>query len=456
VSELERSAPPRRGAVRDFEFPATERRALANGLDLRVARLSRLPVVSVKLFVRSGEDALPDDRAGLAVLAADALEGGTNRRSGSELAEALERLGARLGTSSGWEGTFVDLYCLAERLPEAMSLMAEAIREPAFPAAEVERARGQQLADLRQRLMDPGALADDVALTRYFAAGVPYARSVDGTVESLGAMGRDELAAFADRSYRPSGGGLVVAGDIGGAEAAALAEEHLGAWTGAPDESQGFEVRPARAERTLLVVHRPGSVQSEIRVGHVGVERASPDFIPLSIASIVLGGSFTSRLNLNLRERHGFTYGVRARYSFRSRPGPFQVSTAVGNDVTAAAVREIVTELESFADGGPTDDEVAAARDYAAGIFGLQLETVGQIASRVMQLIVYRLPEAYFHEYRSRIRAVTTGEAAEAARRHVRPDEAQIVVVGDADAVAGPLEDLGLGPVEIRRGQRAD
>jgi zinc protease len=191
-------------------------------------------------------------------------------------------------------------------------------------------------------------------------------------------------------------------------------------------------------------------------VGHVGTERGTPDYFPLSIANMVLGGTFTSRLNLNLRERNGFTYGVRSRFSFRSRPGPFEVSTAVGNDVTAAAVREILNEMEGLTTGGPTPDEVVAARDFAAGVFGLQLETVGQVASRVNQLIVYGLADAFWHEYRERIRAVTTDEAAAAARRHIRPGEAQVVVVGDADAVGPSLEELGLGPVEIRRVQRAE
>jgi zinc protease len=412
--------------------------------------------VSLRLFLRAGEDALDDARAGLAVLTADALEGGTRRRSGSELAEALERIGARLGSSAGWEGTFVDLYCLAERLPEALGLLAEAVREPAFPTEEVERTRNRQLAELRQRLMDPGALADDVALARYFAAGTPYARPADGTVESIGRANRAALAGYAHASYGPAGGGLVVAGDVDPGEVAALVDEHLGTWSGSPAQAPGFVVTAASTARRLLVVHRPGSVQSEIRVGHVGAERTTPDFFPLSIASIVLGGSFTSRLNLNLRERHGFTYGVRSHYSFRSRPGPFQVSTAVGNESTAAAVREIVHELEQFSGGGPSPAEVEAARDYAAGIFGLQLETAGQVASRVMQLVVYGLRESYFHEYRARLRGVSAEAAAEAARRHVRPAEAQIVVVGDADAVAGPLEELGLGSVEIRGGQPAE
>jgi zinc protease len=235
-----------------------------------------------------------------------------------------------------------------------------------------------------------------------------------------------------------------------------MAEEHLGDWTGDPATSASFAVSPAARERRVVVVHRPGSVQSEIRVGHVGVERNTPDYFPLTIANMVLGGTFSSRLNLNLRERHGFTYGVRSRFSFRSRPGPFEISTAVGNAVTAPAVREIFAELEGFAERGPTADEVAAARDFAAGVFGLQLETAGQVASRLTQLVIYGLPDAYFHEYRSCLRAVTADEAAEAARQHMRPADAQVVVVGDADVVASPLEALDVGPVDVRRERPAE
>jgi zinc protease len=456
MTPLDRATPPPRGAIRDFDFPEVERGALSTGLDLRVVRLPRLPVVSVRLFMRAGEAALVDARAVLAVLTADALEGGTKKRSGSDLAEALERIGARFSSHGGWEGTSVDVYCLAERLPEALGLLAEAVREPAFPDSEVERARDQQIAELRQRLMDPGALADDTALTRYFAPPVPYARPADGTVASLAPVTRAHLEGYAEAYYRPGDGGLIVAGDVDAGEARALAEEHLGSWTGAPATTASFTVEPAARERRLLVVHRPGSVQSEVRVGHVGAARTTPDYFPLSIANMVLGGTFTSRLNLNLRERHGFTYGVRSHYSLRSRPGPFEISTAVGNEVTAPAVREILHELERMSERGPQPDEVAAARDFAAGVFGLHLETAGQVASRVTQLLIYGLPDSYFHEYRKRIRAVTAEQAAEAARRHMRPSEAQIVVVGDADVVAPTLEALGVGPVEVRRGQRAE
>ncbi|MEQ1855668.1 MAG: pitrilysin family protein [Longimicrobiales bacterium] len=450
MSALDRTAAPSPGPIQHFDFPPVERRALSNGLDLRVARLGRLPVASVRLFLRAGEAALPTGRAGLSVLTADSLDGGTQRRSGTELAEALERIGARLDASAGWEGTSVDLYCLAERLPEAMRLLAEFTREPSFPLEEVERARDQHLAGLRQRLMDPGTLAGDVALERYFAPEVPYARPLDGTVASVSGLGREDLAAYAEANFRPQHGGLIVVGDVDGREVAALAEECLGGWTGRPATAEDFAASPASTTRRVLVVDRPGSVQSEVRVGHIGAARGTPDYFALSVMNLVLGGMFTSRLNLNLREKNGFTYGVRSGFGFRSRPGPFEVSAAVGNEQTAPAVREILAELSLMADQGPTEEEVSAARDYAAGIFGIQLETASQIGSRLTQLVVYGLPDGYYHRYRDDVRSVTPEIAAEAARRHVRPEQAQIVVVGDASQVAGPLEALGIGPVEVR------
>ena len=447
---VDRTRPPEGGPLRSFDFPAVERRRLGNGLDLLVARMSRLPMVSVDLFVRGGEHALRAERAGLAVLAAEALDGGTRRRSGTELAEALERIGARLSAQAGWEGTTVSLSCLADRLEEAFPLLAEAVTVPDFPPDEVDRAREQRLASIRQRAMDPAALASDQAASVYHAPDVPYARPVGGTVDSIGGMGRDTLRGYADAAYRPVRGGLAVAGDVEPAEVAALAERHLGAWTGAPVEVPDFDVRPATRARRVVLVHRPGSVQSEVRVGHVGVERTAEDYFPLTIGNLLFGGTFTSRLNLNLRERNGFTYGVRSRFFFRSRPGPFEVSTAVGNDVTAPAVREILAEMERLVAEGPTPEEVQATADFAAGIFGLQLETVDQVATRLSQLVVYGLPDRYFHEYRDRIREVELDQVAEAVRRRMRPAEAQIVVVGDADAVGPALEALEVGPVEVR------
>jgi zinc protease len=449
MSTLDRTKPPASGTIRNFDFPDVERRELPNGLDMRVCTLPRLPVVSVTLFMRAGEAGLLESQAGVAVLTGDALEGGTRRRDGAELADALESIGARLGVSTGWEGTSVSMSCLADRLPEALGLLTETVLEPAFPEDEVDRAREQCLAGIQQRAMDPAALASEEAARRYYPSGVPYARPQGGTEASVESVTREQLSGYADAYYKPEGGGLIVAGDVSTDEIEALAREHLDGWVGSVPTPDDFEVEPVTRERRVWLVDRPGSVQSEIRVGHIGAARATPDYFPLTVANLLFGGTFTSRLNLNLRERNGFTYGVRSRFGFRSRPGPFTVSTAVGNDVTAAAVRAIVSELEMLVAEGPTEEEVGAARDYAAGVFGLQLESAGQIASRVNQIVVYGLADDYYHRYRDSVRAVSVDEVTDAVRRHVRPAEAQVIVVGDAESIGPDLDALGLGTMEV-------
>ncbi|MEQ9400683.1 MAG: pitrilysin family protein [Longimicrobiales bacterium] len=445
----DRTSPPEAGPIRPFDFPDVDRRRLPNGLALHTARMGRLPVVSVNLFMRAGEAALDPMRAGLAVLAGDALEGGTRQRSGADLAEALERIGARLGASTGWEGTSVSLSCLASRLEQGLALLAEAVLEPDFPDAEVGRARNQQLARIRQARMDPGALASDEIARRIFAANVPYARAQLGTAESVGAFGARHLHGYTDACWRPEAGGLVVVGDVDADEIEAMAAEAFAGWEGAAGLAADFEVAPATTERRVWIVDRPGSVQSEIRVGHVGASRTDPGLPALKVMNTLFGGTFTSRLNLNLRERNGFTYGVRSRFALRSRPGPFVVSTAVGSEVTAAAVGEIMTELDTLVASGVRAEEVEAARDFMAGVFPLRLETVGQVASRLTESVVYGLPDDFHATYRERIRGVTPEDANGAVRRYVRPGEAQIVVVGDASAVRQDVDALGLGPVEV-------
>jgi len=265
----------------------------------------------------------------------------------------------------------------------------------------------------------------------------------------VASLTRDHLRGFAETYIRPRRGGLVMVGDVSADEMETLATRHFGSWTGAPPAAFEAPVGPRTLERRVWVVDRPGSVQAEIRVAHLGVERAHPDVFPLTVVNTLLGGAFTSRLNLNLRERNGFTYGVRSGFSFRRQPGSFQVSTAVGAESTVPAVREILAELERLVADGPSIEEVEASRDYIAGIFPLRLETVSQVAGRIAEQVIFGLPDDFHGTYRDRVRAVTLEDAAAAARRHIRPAEAQIVVVGDAATLVPALEALAVGPVEV-------
>lgn len=443
------SAPPSPGEIRPFSFPEVLPGRLENGLETRVARLPQVPMASASVVLNAGESWLSDDRAGLAVLAGDALEGGTEQRSGADLAEALESLGASLSVSTGWDSTTISLSCHADRLAEAFPILAEVIREPAFPEDEVARIRNQQLASLEQRRMVPSKLALDHALREIYADGVPFGRPVGGVTEAVQEMGPAAATGFVEEAYRPGDGGLVVAGDVDEGEVLGLAREHLGGWSGTGRGRPEFETAPRSRERRIVVVDRPGSVQSELRMGHVGIQRASGDYFPLLVFNALLGGTFTSRLNQRLREERGFTYGVRSRFRTRRLPGPFIISTAVETAVTADAVKDTIGVLQEVLEEGPTEKEVASARDYIVGVFPLRFETTSQVSSRVAELIVYGLPEDYHATYRDRVREVTPDSALEAARRNLRPDEIAVVIAGDADEIRGPLEALDLGPVEV-------
>lgn len=449
TTPLDRSGPPASGPVGAFDFPPVESSVLPNGLELRIARMTRVPLVSVSAVLDAGESLLPDSSAGLAVLSGEGLDGGSVELPGSDLAEALEDIGTSLSVRTGWDATTVSLTCVAERMNRAVELLAEALLRPAFPEEEVERLRGQRLAAIRQRRMDPGSLADDAAAHFFFDDTVQYHRPLAGTRGSVESLTSEDIRAFVAGRYAASRSGLVVVGDVEPREVKALTVDHFGAWGGGVGEGAPVAAVPRFNRRRIVVVDRPGSVQSEIRIGQMGVARSTPDFFPLKVFNTVLGGAFTSRLMLNLREERGFTYGVRSRFSLRRGAGPFEISMAVATDVTAPAVGEAVAEVEGLLADGPTVAEVDRARDYIAGVFPLLLETTGQVASRITELRVYGLPDDFFSTYRDRIRAVTPRGALEAGRDALRPSELVVVIAGDAEKIRDPLEELGFGPVEV-------
>jgi zinc protease len=446
---LDRSTPPQAGTVRPFSFPAVTSTTLPNGLGLRIARMTRVPLVTMSVVLKGGESALGDSQAGLAVLTGAALEGGTARRSGPALAEAFEGIGTSLSVRTGWDSTTLSVTCVADRKEEAMTLLAEALLEPAFPENEVDRLKNQRLAAIRQRQMDPSSLADDSVAHFIFADSVPYHRPHAGTQASIESLTVQEIRKSWEERFRASGAGIVVVGDVDIPEVEGLVGNFLGSWDGTPKGRDAFSSTPRSREGRIIVVDRPGAVQSEIRIGQVGVSRDTPFFFPLQIFNTVLGGAFTSRLMLNLREERGYTYGIRSRFGFRLEAGFFGVFTAVATEVTAPAVKEAMSEITGLLDGGPTEEEVTRARDFIAGVFPLQLETPGQVASRIAELIIYDLDDDFFSTYRERIREVSVQDAHEAGRAVLRPQEMAVVVVGDGEKVRGPLEELGLGAVEV-------
>lgn len=445
----DRSRVPGPGPLRPFHFPPVHRRALSNGLQVMVAENHAFPVATLDVVLPSGALAEPEARAGAASLTGGLLESGAGGRDASEIAEAVDALGLALESGSSWDTTLAGMTALTSRLEPGLEILADMVLRPTLPEREVERIRDERLALLTQRRADPSSVADEL-VTRYtFPDGHPFGRRLAGSARSLQALTRADVQAFHDAFYVPQGAWLCAAGDVTVDQVAELAERYLGGWKGAPPAARVPAVRNRFDQTAIVLADRPGSVQSEVRVGHVGLERTADDFFAATVMNAILGGVFASRLNLNLRERLGYTYGASSSFGPRKLPGTFSISSAVQSDRTAHAVSEMLRDMRQMQEELASPEEVADAAGYLAGIFPLQLQTTDGLSGKLSTLAVYGFPDDYYDHYREALLAVTPEDVRTAARRRLMPDRAAVVVVGDASELRGPLEALDLGPVKV-------
>ena len=443
---------PTPGTPRPYDFPAVDRGRLSNGLSLAIVHLPGRPLVSASLVLRNGAADEPDSEGGATVLAARALTEGTERYDAIALVEAGERLGAALHAEAGWDAMTVGVDVPAARLEPALELLAEVALHPTFPEAEVDRLRDERLNDLLQAEADPRRRADEVFAATIYSGGSPYRRPSGGlkpTVETLDAA---RLRAAYQRGLDPTRSTLIIGGDLTGIDATAIAERLFGGWAAGygAGHSGSIVAESAVRDRFVRVIHRPGSAQTEIRVGHVGLARRIPDFHALSVMGAILGGLFNSRLNMKLREEKGYTYGASAGFDLRRAAGPFAARAAVNTEVTVAAIADMLAELERIGSAPVEAREVKTARDYLVGVFPLRFETPGPVVGALAGLAIHDLPDDELIRYRPAIEAVTI-EAVHAAAAHIRPEQAAIVLVGDADAFGAELETAGFGPVTVER-----
>jgi len=442
---------PSPGEPRPYEFPRTVRTVLPNGLVVGVAPMRGREMVTASLAIRAGAADEPHGVGGATVLAARGLTEGTELRDAIELAEATERLGASLHAEAGWDATSAGLDVPESRLPQALALLAEVVRRPAFPAAEVERLRDERLTDLLQAKADPRRRADEAYVSSIYAPSSPYHRPAGGRAETVETLTARELRAIHDRAYSPSRGALIVAGDVDPEAVLRLAEELFADWAGDTEAATPIDDTSAMHERLVHVVHRPGAVQTEIRIGHPGLQRQQPDFHAVTVMSAILGGLFNSRLNMNLREEKGYTYGASAGFDMRRARGPFSARAAVNTEATIPALHEFLVELDRIRQDPVTDAELKAARDYLVGVFPLRFETPGPVAGSLASLFVHGLPDDELDRYRASIEAVTAADVLRVAQEHIHPDASAVVLVGDHDQFGAALEAENLGPIDITR-----
>jgi zinc protease len=444
-------ARPRPGplAPRPYKFPRFERIMLENGLELVVAPVEKLPIVTVLALIDGGAVSDSTGREGLAMLTARALIEGTQRSDGAALSERFELLGTSMEASADWEAAMAAMTVASERLPQALSIFAEVITTPAFSDREIERLKAERLADLLQLRAEPRGLADEMFARFVYASDSRYSRPDGGDAETVGALTRDDVVAFYQARYRPQGSTLIIVGDVTVERAAQLVRESLGSWRGAKAQVASTPDRAASDQRRVHLVTKDDAPQSELRIGHVGIPRTHPDYFQVVVMNMVLGGLFNSRINLNLREAHAYTYGAFSSFDWRRGSGPFEVSTAVKSDVTDAAAAEVLKEIDRVRAEEITVEELSLATSYLDGVFPIRYETTAAIANALATLVMFGLPEDYFDTYRDKIRAVTRADVLRVATAHLHPDRLQTVVVGDPAIVRSQLESLGSGPLTV-------
>jgi predicted Zn-dependent peptidase len=448
VSSAHASIRPGPGTPRAYTFPAFSRTRLDSGLQVIACHLPGRQVGSARLIMEGGIAREPAELAGVATLAARSMTEGTESLDAAAFADAAERLGADISVDAGWDSLQGSVVVPVSRLEPALGLLADAVLHPTFLAEEVTRLRAERLNDIKQEYADPNQRAQITFLPTIYTPDSPYGRPSGGSAATVGRLDRDATEAHYRRYAGPQDATLVVAGDLGGVDVPAIAARLFGTWQGAAPAPGTPPVAEALESTSVTLVARPGAVQSSIVVGHVGVARLVPDFLPITLMVSILGGLFTSRLNLKLREEKGYTYGARAYFDFRRQAGPFGAGTAVATGVTVEAIDDVLTEIRRLHDEGVTPDELALAQDYLVGIFPLAFETPEAISQAIARMVVYGLPEDYFQTYRPAMQAVTVEEANRAAADHLRPDRIAIVTVGDP-ALEAPLKEAGFGPLTV-------
>ncbi len=440
---------PRPGPVSVTVLPKAESFKLSNGLTVIHHHNAALPMVAAQLVIKSGSDANPIDKPGLANFTAQMLEQGTRTRGALQIADELAQLGAFFGAGSSTDASSLEVMSLKTQFGQALGLLADVAQNPTFPPEEVERQRLSLLGELSQQRDSAEAVAARAALAALYGDQHPYGFPGSGTASALKLIRREELAAFWQRYYRPDNMALVVAGDITRDELAALAQANFGNWPGATTD----RFRPVGVKATvakLVLIDKPGASQTALRMTSLGPDRKTPQFEALEVLNAALGGLFTSRLNTVLREEKGYTYGAGSGFQYHQQPGPFTISTSVRTDVTGAAVKDIFREVNRISAWPLSGGELDKARSALVLSLPGQFESNKSIGASLANLFIYDLGLEYYSGLAARYASVNAGQVQTAAKNYLQTDHLIVVGVGDRKKIAAQLGRLKLGPVEYR------
>jgi zinc protease len=433
------SVPPPKPTV----IPAPAIQALPNGLQVVVVERHSLPMITLRLVVKAGAEFDPPALAGTAGLVNSLLTEGTSRRSARQLAEAIDAAGGLVDNGATWDSSFLSLSVLSDQAGLAFDLVSDMVEFPAFQAAEIGRQRKQTLSGLEVAHGDPAYVADTLFQDLVFA-GTPYSHPEDGTLESVPRITAADLRSFHTRYYQPANCILAVVGDISASEAFARAAQFFSAWKNlAPPVAAPAAAPQPRAARQTVAVDKPDAVQTEIRIGSLGVPRNSPDYLALTVANEILGGPSENRLFKALRSHQGLTYGASSDLVCRRNLGAWVAKTSTRTPETVKSTHLALDEIKSLREHEISRSELETAQNYLVGHLALDFETSENVASQILELIQNDLPLDYWNRYPAEIMGLTTGGVWSASQRYLDPDRDTIVLVGDVENFKKDLKKLG-------------
>jgi zinc protease len=431
---------PPAGSRRPFEFPNAAAKTLSNGLRVFVVSDHKEPAVAARLLIMSaGSIKDPQDRPGVAEMTANLLTQGAAKRSARDIADAIDLVGGSLSASAGKDGTTVTLDIVKKDLDLGLDLMSDVVLHPTFQNEELDRQRQQLLSGLTVQYSDPQYLASAV-FSRLVYGKSPYGWPGEGTPETVQKLNRDQLAQFQGANYVPNQSFLAFAGDITPEQAFAAAEKYFGGWE-RKDVSASSPVLPSSLSgRHIWLIDKPDAVQTQIRVGKLGIRRGDPDYIPVEVMNRIFGGGYNSLLNTEVRVKKGLTYGAYSQFTPHLYTGAFFVGTFTRTEATVEATKLVIDLLSKMSAGGVRQQQLNFARDYLAGVYPIQSETAEQVADRVLTAAIFDLAPDYNRTYPDKIRAVTSAQVDEMAKRYLSTDDLDIVLVGNVTAFRDALK----------------
>lgn len=442
----DRSGPPKLGPPPSFRHAPIQQFTLSNGLSVYLLEKREVPIAEVVLLIRSGQVSDPAGKSGLATLAAEMLTDGAGGRDALQLADEIDFLGATIQAFAGSHTSRASLWTPVSKLAPAMEIFADVALRPAFPADELDRRRAERLTTMLQWRDEPEDLARIAMNRELFGETHPYGSPSIGTEQTLRSIAVEDLRAFHDRHYRPNNAVVVAVGDLTVDSVRPLLEEAFGGWKAGEIPPAELGEAPQVSDRSITLIDKPGAAQTVILVGRIGARRTDPDYDALELMNTILGGSFTCRLNRNLREAHGWTYGARSRFEYRELPGPFVAGASVQTSVTDSALTEILGELGAIREPVPAEELERAKRYLALGFPG-EFASIEQIAGMISTLVVYGLPLDTYNTAIGRVLALDAGKVQATARKFVDPERVRIVLVGDRAQIESRVAALSLGPI---------